>query len=161
MVVAHSSKQARAIYARLSELDQDISCELILHDEGTKESRRTICENFKKDESDIDILVVYNMLLTGFDAHRLKKLYLCRPIKAHNLLQALTRVLYVYLFGLWLCGRLRRHNRGIRQDEPGLSGRAYRRAGRCRQRVQQPLRRPGGHRSRPRKHQRPAFRIHD
>ena len=92
MVVAHSSKQARAIYARLSELDQDISCELILHDEGTKESRRTICENFKKDESDIDILVVYNMLLTGFDAHRLKKLYLCRPIKAHNLLQALTRV---------------------------------------------------------------------
>lgn len=32
------------------------------------------------------------MLLTGFDAHRLKKLYLCRKIKAHNLLQALTRV---------------------------------------------------------------------
>ena len=32
------------------------------------------------------------MLLTGFDAERLKKLYLGRVIKAHNLLQALTRV---------------------------------------------------------------------
>lgn len=34
----------------------------------------------------------YNMLLTGFDAPRLKKLYLGRVIKDHNLLQALTRV---------------------------------------------------------------------
>ena len=32
------------------------------------------------------------MLLTGFDAERLKKLYLGRVIKSHNLLQALTRV---------------------------------------------------------------------
>src|SRR5690606_24310279 len=33
-----------------------------------------------------------SMLLTGFDAPRLKKLYLGRKIKAHNLLQTLTRV---------------------------------------------------------------------
>ncbi|XAM17915.1 hypothetical protein V3I05_09540 [Helicobacter mastomyrinus] len=32
------------------------------------------------------------MLLTGFDAPRLKKLYLCREAKEHNLLQTLTRV---------------------------------------------------------------------
>ena len=32
------------------------------------------------------------MLLTGFDAPRLKKIYFTRVIKAHNLLQALTRV---------------------------------------------------------------------
>ena len=32
------------------------------------------------------------MLLTGFDAPRLKKIYLGRVIKAHNLLQTLTRV---------------------------------------------------------------------
>jgi type I restriction enzyme, R subunit len=37
-------------------------------------------------------LFVYNMLLTGFDAKRLKKLYLARVIKDHNLLQTLTRV---------------------------------------------------------------------
>ena len=32
------------------------------------------------------------MLLTGFDSPRLKKIYLGRKIKSHNLLQALTRV---------------------------------------------------------------------
>ena len=35
---------------------------------------------------------VYAMLLTGFDAPRLKKMYLWRKVKAHNLLQTLTRV---------------------------------------------------------------------
>ena len=106
MVVAYSAAQARAIYHHLAALDPDLGAELvvddedqrrvesklILHDEGSKEYRRGICDSFKKDDSPINILVVYNMLLTGFDAHRLKKLYLCRPIKAHNLLQALTRV---------------------------------------------------------------------
>ncbi len=36
------------------------------------------------------------MLLTGFDAPRLKKLYLGRVLKSHNLLQALTRVNRIY-----------------------------------------------------------------
>jgi type I restriction enzyme R subunit len=67
---------------------------LILHDEGTKEERKQRVEDFK--EGKIDILFVYNMLLTGFDARRLKKLYLGRIIKAHNLLQALTRVNRTY-----------------------------------------------------------------
>jgi type I restriction enzyme R subunit len=63
---------------------------LILHDVGTKTERKELVESFK--EGKIDILFVFNMLLTGFDAARLKKLYLGRIIKAHNLLQALTRV---------------------------------------------------------------------
>ncbi len=63
---------------------------LILHDVGTKAERKELVEAFK--EGKIDILFVFNMLLTGFDAARLKKLYLGRIIKAHNLLQALTRV---------------------------------------------------------------------
>lgn len=63
---------------------------LILHDIGTKEERKVIVENFK--DGDIDFLFVYNMLLTGFDAKRLKKLYIGRVIKDHNLLQTLTRV---------------------------------------------------------------------
>ena len=37
-------------------------------------------------------VIVYNMLLTGFDAPRLKRLYLLRTIKEHNLLQTLARV---------------------------------------------------------------------
>ncbi len=67
---------------------------LILHDVGTKESRKLQVEDFK--EGKIDLLFVYNMLLTGFDSRRLKKLYLGRIIKAHNLLQALTRVNRTY-----------------------------------------------------------------
>jgi type I restriction enzyme, R subunit len=67
---------------------------VILHDIGTKEERKQLIEDFK--EGQIDLLFVYNMLLTGFDAPRLKKLYIGRVIKAHNLLQALTRVNRTY-----------------------------------------------------------------
>lgn len=67
---------------------------LILHDTGTKDERKDLVEDFK--EGEIDILFVYNMLLTGFDAKRLKKLYLGRVIKRHNLLQTLTRVNRTY-----------------------------------------------------------------
>lgn len=67
---------------------------LILHDEGTKGDRKDLIEEFKAGR--IDLLFVYNMLLTGFDAPRLKKLYLNRVVKAHNLLQALTRVNRTY-----------------------------------------------------------------
>jgi len=63
---------------------------LILHDFGTKDSRKQEVDDFK--EGKIDLLFVYNMLLTGFDAKRLKKLYVGRVIKDHNLLQTLTRV---------------------------------------------------------------------
>lgn len=90
MIVARTSRQARNIHAALQQYDTDISSALVLYDEGTKEEQRGIQLSFKRGE--IDILVVFNMLLTGFDAPRLKKMYLCRPLKAHNLLQALTRV---------------------------------------------------------------------
>ncbi|GAB6096950.1 DEAD/DEAH box helicase family protein [Desulfatiferula olefinivorans] len=63
---------------------------LILHDIGSKDERKTWVEDFKAGK--IDLLFVFNMLLTGFDARRLKKLYLGRVIRKHNLLQALTRV---------------------------------------------------------------------
>jgi type I restriction enzyme R subunit len=67
---------------------------LILHDIGSKEERKNWVEDFKAGK--IDFLFVYNMLLTGFDAKRLKKLYLGRVIRKHNLLQALTRVNRTY-----------------------------------------------------------------
>jgi type I restriction enzyme R subunit len=67
---------------------------VILHDVETKEERKNLVEAFK--EKKIDFLFVYNMLLTGFDAPRLKKLYIGRVIKAHNLLQTLTRVNRTY-----------------------------------------------------------------
>lgn len=70
------------------------SAALILHDIGTKEERKAKVEDFKNGK--IDFLFVYNMLLTGFDAPRLKKLFIGRVIKSHNLLQTLTRVNRTY-----------------------------------------------------------------
>lgn len=64
---------------------------LILHDEGDKEERKEYIDEFKKKQT-IDVIIVNQMLLTGFDAPRLKKLYLGRKLDGHDLLQALTRV---------------------------------------------------------------------
>lgn len=89
MIVCDSSKQAREVDKQLNKVNE-FSHALVLHDEGSKLDRENIQHDFKK--GSIDILVVYNMLLTGFDAPRLKKQYLARIIKAHNLLQTLTRV---------------------------------------------------------------------
>lgn len=67
-----------------------LTASLILYDVGSKDDRKQEILDFK--EGKIDLLFVYNMLLTGFDAKRLKKLYIGRIIKDHNLLQMLTRV---------------------------------------------------------------------
>lgn len=64
---------------------------IILHDTDDKETRKQIVKDFKK-KMTVDILIVFNMLLTGFDAPRLKRLYFGRKLKDHNLLQAITRV---------------------------------------------------------------------
>lgn len=76
------------------ELKRDLTAKIILHDIGTKQDRKDWVEEFK--DGKIDFLFVYNMLLTGFDAPRLKKLYLGRIIRQHGLLQALTRVNRTY-----------------------------------------------------------------
>lgn len=120
MVVCDSSEQAKMMYeifqetyANKAEIEYNLAAEeaetyggkklkdsrvkkaqVILHDVGTKQDRRDWVSDFKVGH--IDILFVYNMLLTGFDAKRLKKLYIGRKIKAHNLLQTLTRVNRTY-----------------------------------------------------------------
>lgn len=68
-----------------------LKASLILHDEGDKLERKEYIEEFKK-LMNVDVLIVNKMLLTGFDAPRLKKLYLGRSLDGHDLLQALTRV---------------------------------------------------------------------
>lgn len=74
----------------LNKQKTSLTASLILHDVGSKDDRKQEVEDFK--DGKIDFLFVYNMLLTGFDAKRLKKLYLGRLIRDHNLLQTLTRV---------------------------------------------------------------------
>lgn len=115
MVVCDSSKQAKMLFQLFEEQygkqetdaeklplvaepqapygkrkKDKLTAALILHDENDKSTRKELIKAYKGGK--IDILFVYNMLLTGFDAKRLKKLYLARVIQDHNLLQTLTRV---------------------------------------------------------------------
>lgn len=99
MIVCSSSEQAKALFEIFTRDYKNHaphdsfalnSATLILHDIDDKSTRTRNITEFK--EGKIDLLIVYNMLLTGFDAPRLKKLYLDRKIKDHNLLQTLSRV---------------------------------------------------------------------
>lgn len=89
-----AAEDRESFYASRAAESKVKSAALILHDIGTKQERKDQIEDFK--DGKIDFLFVYNMLLTGFDAPRLKKLYVGRVIKAHNLLQTLTRVNRTY-----------------------------------------------------------------
>ena len=100
MIVCETNSQARELYRIFEERnrretvaagEKPFKAVLVLHDEGDKEERKGSIAEFKKMES-IDFLIVNKMLLTGFDAPRLKRLYLCRKLDGHDLLQALTRV---------------------------------------------------------------------
>jgi len=101
MVICETSEQARKIFAFFDDVQRELNADssqpshfkagLILHDSDDKDTRKQIVKDFKKNMT-IDILIVFNMLLTGFDAPRLKRLYFGRKLKDHNLLQAITRV---------------------------------------------------------------------
>ncbi|WQZ02737.1 DEAD/DEAH box helicase family protein [Helicobacter pylori] len=100
MVVCFSSDQARLANLLFNEVQEKVLQEnpnlrilnklqssLILHDE--QEVKEKIY-SFKHENT--DIVFVFNMLLTGFDLPSLKRLYIHRELKDHNLLQALARV---------------------------------------------------------------------
>ncbi len=53
-------------------------------------------DSFKKSEEGVEILIVVDKLLTGFDAPRNTILYLTKDLKDHNLLQAIARVNRLY-----------------------------------------------------------------
>ncbi|WP_243877181.1 DEAD/DEAH box helicase family protein [Helicobacter pylori] len=100
MVICFSSAQAKLANLFFNEVQEKVLQEnpnlrilkklqssLILHDE--QEVKEKIY-SFKHE--DTDIVFVFNMLLTGFDLPSLKRLYIHRELKDHNLLQALARV---------------------------------------------------------------------
>ncbi|MGL2562460.1 type I restriction endonuclease [Helicobacter pylori] len=101
MVVCFSSAQAKLanwLFNEVQErvlqenpnlriLKKQLQSSLILHDE--QEVKEKIY-SFKHENT--DIVFVFNMLLTGFDLPSLKRLYIHRELKDHNLLQALARV---------------------------------------------------------------------
>jgi len=61
-----------------------------------KSYEESVVDDFKNNNEGIEILIVVDKLLTGFDAPRNTVLYLAKPLRDHNLLQAIARVNRVF-----------------------------------------------------------------
>lgn len=62
----------------------------------TKEQRKILADRMKDPEDELKLVIVRDMWLTGFDAPSLHTLYIDKPMKGHNLMQAIARVNRVY-----------------------------------------------------------------
>jgi len=69
---------------------------LIAKHHTTKDQRRCLAERMKHPEDELKLVIVRDMWLTGFDAPCLHTLYIDKPMKGHNLMQAIARVNRVY-----------------------------------------------------------------
>ena len=62
----------------------------------TKTQRKTLADRMKHPDDPLKLVIVRDMWLTGFDAPSLHTLYIDKPMKGHNLMQAIARVNQVY-----------------------------------------------------------------
>ena len=62
----------------------------------TKAQRKTLADRMKHPDDPLKLVIVRDMWLTGFDAQSLHTLYIDKPMKGHNLMQAIARVNRVY-----------------------------------------------------------------
>ncbi|MEA3457893.1 MAG: type I restriction endonuclease subunit R [Candidatus Thermoplasmatota archaeon] len=62
----------------------------------TKEQRRSLAERMKDPEDELELVIVRDMWLTGFDVPCLHTMYIDKPMKGHTLMQAIARVNRVY-----------------------------------------------------------------
>ncbi|MDD2284895.1 MAG: type I restriction endonuclease subunit R [Paludibacter sp.] len=62
----------------------------------TKQQRRTLADRMKDPDDELKLVIVRDMWLTGFDAPSMHTLYIDKPMKGHNLMQAIARVNRVY-----------------------------------------------------------------
>jgi type I restriction enzyme, R subunit len=96
MIVTTGSAQAKKIQEWFVNNSTLKTC-LVLDDQEGNDSKQKYFKGTKnkdtgKLESPYDGMIVFQMCITGFDAPRLKRLYLLRKIKEHSLLQTLARV---------------------------------------------------------------------
>ena len=113
MVVAYSRKAAYTMYKKFIELRPDYKdvVNMIITPSnkdpedmqkavGTKNDKKDLEIRFKNESNDpnekFKIAIVVDMWLTGFDVPRLGVMYIDKPMKAHNLMQAIARVNRVY-----------------------------------------------------------------
>ncbi|MBE0513419.1 type I restriction endonuclease subunit R [Sulfurimonas sp.] len=62
----------------------------------TKQQRRDLASRMKDTNDELKLVIVRDMWLTGFDAPSMHTLYIDKPMKGHNLMQAIARVNRVY-----------------------------------------------------------------
>ncbi len=63
---------------------------------GTKATRETLAKRMKDTEDELKLVIVRDMWLTGFDVPSLHTMYIDKPMKGHNLMQAIARVNRVF-----------------------------------------------------------------
>ena len=62
----------------------------------SKQQRRDLADRMKDAKDELKLVIVRDMWLTGFDAPSMHTLYIDKPMKGHNLMQAIARVNRVY-----------------------------------------------------------------
>ena len=63
---------------------------------GDKQYKKQLENKFKDDEDPMKLAIVVDMWLTGFDVPSLATMYVFKPMKGHNLMQAIARVNRVF-----------------------------------------------------------------
>ncbi len=109
MVVAYSRKTAYTMYKKFLKLKpewknkvhmvitsnnkDDVEMQKAI---GSSKNKQQLEKDFKDYNSEFKIAIVVDMWLTGFDVPSLGTMYVDKPMKAHNLMQAIARVNRVY-----------------------------------------------------------------
>jgi len=108
MVVVISRRVAVKLYKAIKKIPDAPSIEVIMSGNRqndpedfhpfirNKEQLEEILNNFKNPEKDPKMVIVVDMLLTGFDVPCLHTMYFDKPMKNHNLMQAIARVNRVF-----------------------------------------------------------------
>ena len=105
MIVCMSRKIAAKLYYQIIELAPELKEQVALVvTESNKDSeeerklfkdkayRENAAKEFKRKDGSIKIAIVVDMWLTGFDVTDLDVMYIDKPMKGHNLMQAIARV---------------------------------------------------------------------
>lgn len=62
----------------------------------TKKARLAMAKRFRNDNDELNLVIVRDMWLTGFDCPSLHTMYVDKPMSGHNLMQAIARVNRVF-----------------------------------------------------------------
>lgn len=109
MIVAYSRPIAIKIYHKILNMRPDWKEKIAVvmtssnndpeewHDIiGNKSHKEELAKKFKDDDDPLKIAIVVDMWLTGFDVPSLSTMYIYKPMRGHNLMQAIARVNRVY-----------------------------------------------------------------